>query len=90
MRLARLSCNFCIKRVFGFSFHRLRLFQRKFLRTLQKFRSNLYKALPCGVLIAPKNNFRPLKKNASGAIRTRDLSLKRGVLYLLSYRRIFY
>ena len=27
------------------------------------------------------------KKFASGAIRTRDLSLKRGVLYLLSYRR---
>ena len=29
-------------------------------------------------------------KNASDAIRTRDLSLKRGVLYLLSYRRILY
>lgn len=27
---------------------------------------------------------------ALGAIRTRDLSLKRGVLYLLSYKRIFY
>ncbi len=30
------------------------------------------------------------KKYALGAIRTRDLSLKRGVLYLLSYKRIFY
>ena len=30
------------------------------------------------------------KKIASDAIRTRDLSLKRGVLYLLSYRRKFY
>ncbi len=27
------------------------------------------------------------KNNALGAIRTRDLSLKRGVLYLLSYKR---
>ena len=35
--------------------------------------------------IIPKEN--KVKKYALGAIRTRDLSLKRGVLYLLSYKR---
>ena len=34
------SWIFCVKRVYGFSFHKLRLFQRKLLRPLQKIRLN--------------------------------------------------
>ena len=45
-----------------------------------------------GVLIlAKQQNKRKVKPSfyfALGAIRTRDLSLKRGVLYLLSYKRL--
>ena len=36
----RLSWIFCVKRVWGFSFHKLRLFQRKLLHPLQKIRLN--------------------------------------------------
>ena len=35
-----------------------------------------------------EKNFGSFLFYALGAIRTRDLSLKRGVLYLLSYRRL--
>ena len=44
----------------------------------------------CNKKKVPDADLYVFKSGALGAIRTRDLSLKRGVLYLLSYKRTLF
>ena len=92
VRLARFVLFARIKRVFDFLFINF-IYSKKSLRTLlahaeRKKCLRIWRSHRCQTIkkITVKGY---LLNGAPGAIRTRDLSLKRGLLYRLSYRRLF-
>ena len=64
-RIMGLSWIFCVKRVYGFSFQKLRFFQRKVLRTLQKIRSNSTKCFRILVASRPHHTLNKKDSNKS-------------------------
>ena len=88
-----LSCSLAFNGVSCFDFVILSLVKST-TASARSRRTQKYLLIAANQILANKKEPRGLilfaQKIALGAIRTRDLSLKRGVLYLLSYKRKFY